>query len=75
MGDLRNKMMKQARDEAHRQYLAKHHPPKTETQLPRCLCGLTYQEVPIMWEGPREDRWAPVVFYCPAYLPEELRRP
>jgi hypothetical protein len=37
MGDLRNKMMKEMRDEAHRRWLAKHYPPSKPPFLPRCL--------------------------------------
>lgn len=39
---------------------------------PRCQCGLTYLEVPIMWQVPGKDRWAPGIYYCPACLPKEL---
>lgn len=38
---------------------------------PRCQCGLTYLEVPIMWQVLGKDRWAPAVFCCPACLPHE----
>jgi hypothetical protein len=44
---------------------------KSATQ-PRCQCGLTYLEVPVMWQVPGKDRWSPGMYCCPACLPKEL---
>ena len=71
MGDLRNKLKKELRDEAHRRWMAKNYPPRTPSQIPRCLCGLTYYDVPIMWAAPGK-RHEPQRFYCPACLPVDL---
>lgn len=58
MGDLRNKVAKQMRDEAHRQWLAKHFPSKP---LPKEIvcdgCGASCYEIPVYamprdWKGP-----------------------
>ena len=63
MGDLRNKIEKQIRDELHRLYMAKRYPPKPPGQLPKCRCGNTYKDV-IQWQFGRE-------LYCPGCLPYE----
>jgi len=73
MGDLRNKLAKQERDEAHRRYMARRYPPKPAPVLPRCLCGLTYWEVPVMWAAPG-GRHEAAKFFCPDCLPPELLR-
>lgn len=73
MGDLRNKLAKQARDEAHRRHMAKHYPPKPAPPLPKCLCGLTYREVATMWAVDLGDWPRRVDYYCPACLPDHLR--
>jgi hypothetical protein len=68
MGHLPNKFRKERQDaliEERRRQEVK--PPRP---LPRCLCGLTWLEVPIMWVV-SGDRWAPPKFYCPACLPAE----
>lgn len=39
---------------------------------PQCLCGLTPQDVPIMWAVPGPDRYAPTTYHCPACLPAEM---
>jgi hypothetical protein len=44
MGDLRNKVAKQIRDERHRQYMARKYPPKPPPPPVTCRCGLTWQE-------------------------------
>ena len=73
MGDLRNKQTKQAWDEAHRRYMAKRYPPKPAPPLPKCLCGLTYLEMPIM-RAVEADGWPRRVdYYCPACVPDCLR--
>lgn len=71
MGDLRNKLAKELREQAHRRWLVEHRPSAKPPALPRCECGLTYYEVPIMWTAPTA-RWEPAKVYCPAYLPHEL---
>ena len=71
MGDLRNKLTKELRDEAHRRLLEKLHPTPMPPALPRCLCGLTYYDVPVMWQGP-SGRHEPARFYCPACIPPGL---
>lgn len=72
MGDLRNKMAKQLRDAQHRTYMAMRYPPKPSQPLPKCLCGFTWHEAPIMWAIAGVDRWSPMAFYCPACLPANL---
>ena len=73
MGDLRNKFRKLEETERirdmQRRLEAKGAPPEP----PRCQCGLTYYQVPVMWAH-QADRWEPVRFYCPACLPDELAR-
>jgi hypothetical protein len=65
LGHLPNKARKEAERaliEERRRRDSKPTPP-----LPRCLCGLTYLEVPIMWaftEGRGE-----MEIFCPACLP------
>jgi hypothetical protein len=71
MGDLRNKLMKDMRDKAHQRWLAKHYPPTSPPALPRCECGLTYLEAPIMWAAPTK-RHQKAKFYCAACLPHEF---
>jgi hypothetical protein len=73
IGDLRNKLAKQARDEAHRQYMAKHHPPKPAPEPPKCLCGLTCYEAPTLWAIDGGGWPRRVDYYCPACLPHDLR--
>jgi hypothetical protein len=71
MGDLRNKIAKLERDEAHGQFMALRHPKKPPPPPPiRCQCGLTVHEVPAMWAH-QADRWSPQRFCCPGYLPDE----
>jgi hypothetical protein len=72
MGDLRNKLYKQMRDEAHRQYMAKHYPPKPEPPPIRCLCGHTYQDVPRMWQIDEPGWPRKTGIYCPACIPAHL---
>jgi hypothetical protein len=72
MGDLRNKMAKQLRDAQHRTYMAMRNPSKPPHSLPKCLCGLTWNEAPVMWAIAGADRWSPAAFYCPACLPAHL---
>lgn len=72
MGDLRNKMAKQVRDAQHRAYMAKRHPSKPPEPLPKCLCGFTWNEAPIMWAVAGADRWSPTAFCCPACIPPGL---
>lgn len=72
MGDLRNKMAKQLRDAQHRAYMAMHYPSQPPQPLPKCLCGFTWNEVPVMWATEKRDRRGQVVFYCPACIPPGL---
>jgi len=46
-----------------------------ELPLPRCLCGLTWHEVPAMWDvsGYTGKRGAKPDFRCAGCLPIELR--
>lgn len=74
MGDLRNKLRKLERDEAHREFMARLYPSAPPPLPIRCQCGLTPAEVPAMWAH-QADRWPAVQFYCPACLPDELRNP
>ena len=72
MGDLRNKIAKLERDGAHRKLMARLHPEQPPPPTPRCECGLTPAEVPIMWHLKR-DHWDLGAFYCPACLPNKLK--
>lgn len=69
MGDIRNKLEKEIRAAKHAAWIAKHHPPKPQLPLPRCQCGNTWYDAPILWQievvrWPREMAW-----FCPACLP------
>jgi hypothetical protein len=71
MGDLRNKFMKQARDEAHREFMARRYPPKPARPTPRCQCGLTWDDVPVMWSV-EVQRWPyERALFCPACIPAQ----
>lgn len=71
MGDLRNKFMKQARDEAHRQFMARRYPPKPEPPPVRCPCGNTYYDAPLAQY--QLDRRKPQAICCPACAPADVR--
>ena len=64
MGDLRNKWAKDARDERHRQWMAKHRPASgPPPPPPRCGCGaLATFMASGLW-----DTFA----YCPSCLPDD----
>lgn len=68
MGHLPNK----ARKEAERALIGERRrlEQKPTPPLPRCLCGLTWFEVPIMWAFTK-DRWTPTQMFCPGCLPAE----
>ena len=70
MGDLRNKMAKLARDEAHRRYMAKHFPKARGGPPPpaACWCGLNSNQVEII---ARQDRNDLVAYFCRAHFPVE----
>jgi hypothetical protein len=71
LGDLRDKIAKRERDEAHRQMMAKRYP-KLPTPPPiRCQRGPTVNEAPTTCVH-QKDWWSPQQFYCPACLPDEL---
>ena len=72
MSDLRNKMGKHLRDAQHRAYLAKRYPRQSPEPLPTCLCGFTWNEVPVMWAMQKPDRRGRTEFYCPACIPPGL---
>ena len=72
MGDLRNKARKieeEARIKAMRARLEA----KPKGEPIRCQCGLTADQVPIMWAH-QADRWSPVRFYCPECVPPVLNQ-
>jgi hypothetical protein len=72
MGDLRNKQRKeleQARIRAMQAKMDARHP---KPLPPRCRCGLTPQEVPVMWVITGRDRWATLDYRCPVCLPADL---
>jgi hypothetical protein len=62
----------QSRIQRHVQEQAARDAAKGDTR-PRCRCGLTYTDVPVLWAVEGKDRWAPTEFYCPACLPDKLR--
>lgn len=73
MGDLRNKVAKQMRDEAHRQFMARHYPPSPSPPPPRCQCGLTYTDT-MIWAAPQRDHWdRERRFWCWVCIPDEYR--
>jgi hypothetical protein len=71
MGDLRNKFRKLEETERIREMQRRLEAKGPPAELPRCQCGLTYYQIPIMWAH-QVDRWAPVKFYCPTCLPPAL---
>ena len=73
MADLRNKQRKDIERTMIRSMQARLDAARPKPVAPRCKCGLTPQEVSAMWVISGHDRWAPVKFYCPACLPEELK--
>jgi hypothetical protein len=74
MGDLRNKFRKLEETERIRaMQRAIEAKGPTPPPPPRCQCGLTYHQVPVMWAH-QVDRWAPVRFYCSTCLPADLMR-
>jgi len=71
MGDFRNKYAKMARDIRVKALQAKLEAKGPSAEPPRCRCGLTYHQVPVMW-AIQADRWSPLGVYCPACLPDEI---
>jgi len=72
MGDLRNKARKQERDEAHREWLAKHHPRKADAEPTQCLCGLSCYDVPVMWAIDQGAWPRRLEYFCPTCLPDRF---
>jgi hypothetical protein len=73
MGDLRNKLRKeeeQARIASMQRRLEASRP---RPVMPRCQCGNTWNDVPIMWSH-QAGYWDPGRLYCPACLPHNLLR-
>jgi len=71
MGDLRNKfreLEEEARIQAMQRRMERQSPSTPEL---RCLCGLTYHQVDVLW-AVQADRWSAVQFYCPAGQPDEV---
>lgn len=68
MGDLRNKFAKIERDEAHRQFVAKHYP-LAPLPKPICCqgCGATYYERDVY--AVARDKWSVAEFWCASCLP------
>jgi hypothetical protein len=73
MGDLRNKRRKEAEQARVRAMQAKVDARHPKTLPPRCRCGLTPQQVPVMWLINGADRWSLPDFRCPDCLPANLR--
>lgn len=71
MGDLRNKLAKQIRDERHRQFMARHYPPKPPPKPLTCLCGFTSEDTKL-WGVSDPRLYGKAGVYCAACLPAEL---
>ena len=73
MGDLRNKLRKQAETEriqagqrAREAEWRRKHPPQP---VPRCKCGHTWRDVPIMWSIETNSFFGDQELFCAACLP------
>jgi hypothetical protein len=74
MGDLRNKISKQIRDERHRQYMARKYPPKPAPPPATCRCGLTWQETTLYgWSETKLSRRHLNGLWCLVCMPTELK--
>lgn len=72
MGDLRNKFRNIEETQRIRAMQRRLEVGKQAVPPPRCQCGLTADQVPVMWAH-QADRWSTTVFYCPDCLPPALR--
>lgn len=72
MGDLRNKIAKQEREQRHREWLARHYP-STPPPKPICCqgCSQDYHQTKVY--ACDLDRWKPCQFWCEACMPPEIK--
>lgn len=74
MGDLRNKVAKQIRDERHRQFMLRKYPPKPPARPPTCRCGLTSEETKLYaYSSPMLSKRHLNGLWCLVCAPHEVK--